>query len=130
MGQSPAMLLLLLIVLLILSIGGGGWGYSRYGAVGLSPAAVVLLVVDDAADRELVTRTASSLVAASAPEIPAPTVQVVVGAHRPDLVSVGPFQVDRRSASGLRIALAVALALIAGLASWIAIGARRAHDGR
>lgn len=39
------MLLLLLIVLLILSIGGGGWGYSRYGAVGLSPAAVVLLVL-------------------------------------------------------------------------------------
>jgi hypothetical protein len=39
------MLLLLLIVLLILGIGGGGWGYSRYGAVGLSPAAVILLIL-------------------------------------------------------------------------------------
>lgn len=39
------MLMLILIVLLVLSIGGGGWGYSRYGAVGLGPAGLILLVL-------------------------------------------------------------------------------------
>jgi hypothetical protein len=24
---------------------GGGWGYGRYGAVGLSPAAIVLIIL-------------------------------------------------------------------------------------
>lgn len=39
------MLTILLIVLLVLALGGGGWGYSRYGAVGWSPAGVLLLVL-------------------------------------------------------------------------------------
>ncbi len=39
------MLFVLFIVLLVASLGGGGWGYSRYGAVGMSPAAVVLAVM-------------------------------------------------------------------------------------
>ena len=39
------MLMILLIVLLVLSIGGGGWGYSRYGAVGWSPAGLIVLVL-------------------------------------------------------------------------------------
>jgi hypothetical protein len=39
------MVFILLIVLLIVGLGGGGWGYSRYGAVGMSPAAVILIVL-------------------------------------------------------------------------------------
>lgn len=39
------MLTIILIVLLVMALGGGGWGYSRYGAVGFSPLAVVLLVL-------------------------------------------------------------------------------------
>jgi hypothetical protein len=39
------MLMIILIVLLVLSIGGGGWGHSRYGAVGWSPAGLILLVL-------------------------------------------------------------------------------------
>jgi hypothetical protein len=38
------MLMILLIVFLVLALGGGGWGYSRYGAVGLSPVAVALVL--------------------------------------------------------------------------------------
>ncbi len=37
--------MIILIVLLVLSIGGGGWGHSRYGAVGWSPAGLILLVL-------------------------------------------------------------------------------------
>jgi hypothetical protein len=91
-----------------------------------SAAGVVLLIVDDAANTAELARTATSLFAASAPDVPAPTVQVVVGAHRPALASVGPFRVEDRSAGPLKIALAVALAVIAALAGWIAISARRA----
>lgn len=39
------MLMIILIVLLVLSIGGGGLGYSRYGAVGLGPAGLILLLL-------------------------------------------------------------------------------------
>jgi len=31
--------------LLALALGGGGWGYSRYGYAGLSPLAVILIIV-------------------------------------------------------------------------------------
>ncbi len=89
-------------------------------------AGVALLVVDDAANREELARTATALFAASAPEVPAPTVQIVVGVHRPDLASVGPFRVEQRSVGPLKLALALALAVIAALAGWIAINARRA----
>ena len=39
------MLLILIVVLVILSLGGGGWGYSRYGWTGMSPAAVILVIL-------------------------------------------------------------------------------------
>jgi hypothetical protein len=39
------MFTILLIVLLVLALGGGGWGHSRYGAVGWSPAALILILV-------------------------------------------------------------------------------------
>lgn len=87
--------------------------------------AVVLLVVDDAADRAALARTTTALVTGAAPEILSPTVQIVVGAHRAELADVGPFRVEARSAGTLKLALALALAAIAALAGWIAIGARR-----
>lgn len=39
------MLMIVLIVLLVLALGGGGWGHSRFGAVGWSPAVVVLVIL-------------------------------------------------------------------------------------
>jgi hypothetical protein len=39
------MLWTLIIVLLVLALAGGGWGYSRYGAVGLSPVGLILLIL-------------------------------------------------------------------------------------
>ena len=39
------MLMIILIVILVLAIGGGGLGFSRYGAAGLGPAGLILLVL-------------------------------------------------------------------------------------
>lgn len=39
------MLTILIIVLLVLALGGGGMGYSRYGAVGLGPAGILLIIL-------------------------------------------------------------------------------------
>jgi hypothetical protein len=39
------MLTLILIILLVAALAGGGWGHSRFGYVGWSPAAVLLVVV-------------------------------------------------------------------------------------
>lgn len=87
-----------------------------------SPASgLALIVVDDAADRDGITRTARSLFAATAPEVTAPAIEVVVGGHRPQLASVGPFSVADSSARPLRVLLAVALGLLAVLAAWIAL---------
>jgi hypothetical protein len=85
----------------------------------------VLLVVDDEADRAAVARTATALVHAAAPEIVRPEVLVEVGAHRPALAKVGPFTVEASSRGPLRVALALALAAIAGLAVWIAVRERQ-----
>ena len=39
-----SLLMIILLVLLVLSIGGGGFGYKRFGAVGMSPAALLLVL--------------------------------------------------------------------------------------
>ena len=39
------MLMIILIVLLVLALGGGGWGYSRWGAAGMGPFGLILLVL-------------------------------------------------------------------------------------
>lgn len=39
------MLTILLIVLLVMALAGGGFGYGRYGAVGLSPAGILLIIL-------------------------------------------------------------------------------------
>ena len=99
--------------------------------LGVSPpssaAASVLLVVDDATDRAAITASATTLVRAAAPEVSAPAIVVAVGVHRAQLVDVGPFVVDKRSAGALKAALAIALAVIAALAGWIALRERRAR---
>jgi hypothetical protein len=88
-------------------------------------SAAVLVVVDDRADRTAVTRAATELTHATAPEIPAPVILVEVGAIRPSLAKVGPFTVEAASRGPLRAALALALLLVAGLAGWIALRERR-----
>jgi len=37
-------LAILLISLLVLALAVGSWGYGRYGATGLSPAAIILII--------------------------------------------------------------------------------------
>lgn len=39
------MLMTILLVLLVLSLLGGGFGYSRVGAVGWSPAGIILVIL-------------------------------------------------------------------------------------
>jgi hypothetical protein len=39
------MLTIILIILLLFAIGGGGWGHSRYGAMGWSPAGLIIVVL-------------------------------------------------------------------------------------
>jgi hypothetical protein len=85
-----------------------------------------LLVVDDRADRAAVTAAATTLLRAAAPEVGAPEVMTMVGAHRAVLAKVGPFTVEAASKTALEAALIGALALIAGLAAWIAVRERRA----
>lgn len=83
-------------------------------------SAAVLVVVDDKADHRAIQRSAIALVRGTAPEIGEPTIAVELGAVRPQLASVGPFAVDARSKRGIVAAFAVALAVIAGLAGFIA----------
>lgn len=84
------------------------------------PSAAVLVVVDDKADKRAVTRSAIALVRGTAPEIPEPEIVVELGATRPTLASVGPFTVEARSKQRLVAVLAIACALVAALAGWIA----------
>jgi type III secretory pathway lipoprotein EscJ len=96
------------------------------GASGASAAsAAVLVVVDDATDRVATSQAASMLVHASAPEVGAPAIVVLVGAHRAELANVGPFVVEKSSAAALKAVLAIALVVILGLAAWIALRERR-----
>lgn len=39
------MLMLFIVLLIVIALGTGGWGYSRYGMPGLTPAAIVLLLL-------------------------------------------------------------------------------------
>ncbi len=92
-----------------------------------SPAtSAVVVIVDDRADRTRIDAGARALAKATAPDIE-PTVVVEVGAVRPHLARVGPFSVEESSKAPLKATLAVALALIAALAGWIAWTARRAR---
>lgn len=96
------------------------------GVAPASPAsAAALIIVDDQANRAAITQSATTLVRAAAPEITAPAILVEVGVVRPTLAKVGPFTVEAASKAKLKAVLAIALALIAGLAGWIAITSRR-----
>jgi hypothetical protein len=39
-----SLLMILLLVFFVLAVGGAGWGHSRFGYVGWSPAAIILVV--------------------------------------------------------------------------------------
>lgn len=39
------MLMLFVILLVLIALGTGGWGYSRYGMPGITPAAIVVLLL-------------------------------------------------------------------------------------
>ncbi len=90
----------------------------------VAPTAAVLLVVDDAADRAQLEAAARVLVRAAVPDVAEPAIATVVAMPRPALASVGPFTVAASTRGPLRAVLALALALIAALAGWIAWRAR------
>lgn len=83
-------------------------------------SAAALIVVDDRADRAAIERTARALLHGTAPEITDAQIAVEVGAVRPQLAKVGPFTVEAHTRPRLVAALALMLALVAGLAGWIA----------
>ena len=89
-----------------------------------APATSLVIVVDDRADRAKIEASARALARAITPSV-VPTIVVEVGVHRPTLATVGPFTVTQSSKGPLKAALAIALALIAALASWIAWMYRR-----
>lgn len=39
------MLMLFIVLLVLIALGTGSWGYSRYGMPGMTPAAIVLLLL-------------------------------------------------------------------------------------
>jgi type III secretory pathway lipoprotein EscJ len=83
-------------------------------------SAAVLIVVDDRADRAAIERTTRALLHGTAPEIADAQIAVEVGAVRPTLAKVGPFTVEATTRPRLVALLAVLLAIVAGLAGWIA----------
>lgn len=84
------------------------------------PVLSTVVVVDDRADRAAVTARVRELATAVAPDI-APTIVVEVGAVRPVLARVGPFEVEARSQKPLKATLASVLALVALLSGAIAV---------
>ena len=85
-----------------------------------SPAtSSIVLVVDDRADHVRLETQTRALARAVAPDVD-PTIVVEVGAKRAQLASVGPFMVEASSKKPLKAVLAIALAVIAALAMWIA----------
>ena len=82
-------------------------------------SAAVVIVVDDRADTLALDRSARALLHGTAPEITDPQIAIDVGATRPQLASVGPITVEAASKPRLVGALALLLAVVAGLAGWI-----------
>jgi type III secretory pathway lipoprotein EscJ len=88
-----------------------------------APGASIVVIVDDQTDRAATTAAARSLANVAAPGIE-PAIVVEVGAVRPVLAKVGPFTVEAASKGRLKAVLAIALAVIAALAGWIALRLR------
>lgn len=93
-------------------------------AVPPPPASSIVVIVDDRADRPAIATSTRALSKALAPAVE-PTIVVEVGAVRADLARVGPFTVEASSKGALKGTLAIALALIAALAGWLAWTYRR-----
>jgi hypothetical protein len=90
----------------------------------------IVVIVDDKADRAKLERLAGVLARAYVGGEVTPTVVVEVGAKRAELARVGPFSVEASSKRPLKIVLAIALAMIAALAGWIAWSYRRGNSAQ
>ncbi len=95
--------------------------------LGMQPPAAagasIVVIVDDQADRAATLDATRTLANVAAPGI-SHAIVIEVGAVRPVLAKVGPFTVEERSKTPLKVALAIALAVIAALAGWIALRLR------
>jgi type III secretory pathway lipoprotein EscJ len=94
------------------------------------PSLSAVVIVDDKADRASIAATTKTLARTTAPEVGEPTIVVEVGAVRPSLAKVGPFTVEESSKSTLKATLAIAFALIATLAIWVALRERNRQRRR
>lgn len=81
----------------------------------------VIVLVDRAADRAATEEAARALMVAMVPQVQAPHIIVLATAPHVAYAKVGPFAVEAGSKLALKITLAVAFALIASLAGWIAL---------
>jgi type III secretory pathway lipoprotein EscJ len=84
-------------------------------------SAAVLVVVDDAADRRAIQRSAIALVRGTAPEIAEPAIVVELGAVRPVIAHVGPLAVEahsKRRVVALLAGMLAAIALLSGYIAW------------
>ena len=84
-----------------------------------SPTTSIVLIVDDRADRSKLETSSRVLARSLVPGVE-PAIVVEVGVHRAELAKVGPFSVETSSKPALKATLAIALAIIAALAGWIA----------
>jgi hypothetical protein len=87
--------------------------------------ALVLVLVDDQADKTSIRNTTARLVHAAMPEVTSPEILIEVGEHRMTMARVGPFTVDARTKARLVGVLVTALATIAALAGYLAWRTRR-----
>ncbi len=92
--------------------------------VSSSPAASAVVIVDDRADRARVHDAAAALLRAAAPEVSSPTVIIEVGARRPQLATVGPFEVVASSKRGVQVSFAIVLGMLAAACGWIVVRER------
>jgi type III secretory pathway lipoprotein EscJ len=85
------------------------------------PSASIAIAAATGADPAAIERDARRLAAAAIHADPAAiAVAIEAPPAAPELARVGPFEVSARSKTALTITLVGALALIAGLAAWIA----------
>jgi len=102
------------------------------GTTAASPAMVTAVIaVDDKADPAALRAATTRLAHATLPELPAGPLPIEINAvvHRPTVVKVGPFSVEQSSRAPLKATLALGLVAIAGLATTIALRARRHRLG-
>ncbi|MBX3157245.1 MAG: hypothetical protein KF773_14815 [Deltaproteobacteria bacterium] len=89
----------------------------------------VVAIVDDRADRDAVASSTAKLARSLAPAAE-PTIVVEVGAIRPELARVGPFEVAASSRRALQGTLVALLALVVGAAGLVVFRRRQRRGNR